>query len=100
MSCLHPVFNVIKLTATPSNPIPGCHASPPLPLPELIDSEEEFEVEQILNSRNFRRRLEYLVCWKGYGVEENQWIPACDAVNAPELIAEFYCCNPATLQQI
>ena len=99
MFCLHLVFNVIKLTAAPSDPIPGHCASPPLLL-ELIDGEEEFEVEQILNSRNFQRWLEYLVCWKGYGIEENQWIPACDAVNALELIAEFYRHNPAAPRQI
>jgi hypothetical protein len=52
MRCLHPVFNVIKLTLAPSNPIPSRHTPPPPP-PELIDSEEEYIVEEILESRMF-----------------------------------------------
>ena len=49
MSRLHPVFNVIKLLLTPSDPIPGRKASPP-PLPELVDGEEHYVVEWILDS--------------------------------------------------
>ena len=49
MSHLHPVFNVIKLLPTLSNPIPGWKASPP-PLPELVDREEHYVVEWILDS--------------------------------------------------
>ena len=49
MSRLHPVFNVIKLLPTPSDPIPGQKTSLP-PLPELVDGEEHYVVEQILDS--------------------------------------------------
>lgn len=35
MSRLHPVFNVVKLTPAPEDPIAGRHAPPP-PLPEII----------------------------------------------------------------
>ena len=49
MSHLHPVFNVIKLLLTPSDPIPGQKTSPPPP-PELVDREEHYVVEQILDS--------------------------------------------------
>jgi hypothetical protein len=52
MRCLHLVFNVIKLTLAPSDPIPGRHAPPPPPL-ELIDSEEEYIFKEILDSRMF-----------------------------------------------
>ena len=44
MSCLHPVFNVIKLLLTLSNPILGQKANPP-PLPEIVDGEEHYVVE-------------------------------------------------------
>ena len=50
MSQLHPVFPVIKLTSALEDPIPGRHASPPPP-PVLLDGEEHFEVEQVLDSR-------------------------------------------------
>jgi len=35
-------------------------------------------VEQILDSRVFRGKLKYLVYWKGYGIEEDEWRPAED----------------------
>ena len=50
MSRIHPVFNVVKLTQALEDPIPGrCPRSPPLP--EIIDGEEEWVVEEILDSR-------------------------------------------------
>ena len=59
MSRLHPVFNVVKLTPAPADPIPGRHPKPPPP-PELIDGEEEYEVEEILDSKMFRGRLRFV----------------------------------------
>ena len=52
MRQLHLVFNVVKLTHAPSDPILGRWPKPPPP-PEIIDDEEEHVVEQILNSRMF-----------------------------------------------
>ena len=49
MSHLHPVFNVINLLPTPSNPTLGQKANPPPP-PEIVDGEEHYVVEQILDS--------------------------------------------------
>ena len=50
MSCIHPVFNVIKLTPVLEDPIVGWRTMPS-PLPEIVDGEEEWVVEEILNSR-------------------------------------------------
>jgi len=72
MRRLHPVFNVIKLTPAPLDPIIGRHWIP-LPPPKLIDSKEEYIVEEILDSRMFWRKLQYLVKWEGYGIENNSW---------------------------
>ena len=44
----------------------------------IKDRVKEYEVECILDSRVFRNKLEYLVCWKGYGVEEDEWRPVKD----------------------
>jgi len=52
MRCLHPVFNVVKLSPAPNDPIVRRRRNPPPP-PELIDGEEEYVVEKILNSRMF-----------------------------------------------
>ena len=98
MSRLHPVLNVIKLLPTPSNPIPGQKASPPPP-PELVDGEEHYVVEWILDSRFMRGHLQFLMKWEGYGYEENSWVPEQD-VAAPDKLHEFYRIHPGALRWI
>jgi len=60
MRQLHPVFNAIKLSAAPEDPILGRKPQAPLP-PIVIDGEEEWEVEEILDSRWHWRRFQFLV---------------------------------------
>src|SRR6266700_8424645 len=43
----------------------------------------------------FRRRLQYLVKWEGYGTEGNTWEYAEHVNNAPERVVEFHQRNPA-----
>ena len=98
MSRLHPVFNVVKLTPAPDNPIIGHHPHPP-PLPEIIDGVEEWIIEEILDSQMINRKLRYLVKWEGFGIEHNSWEPASD-VHAPECVAEFHQKFPGAPQQV
>ena len=86
MSRLHPVFNIIKLTPTLDDLVPG--PLPP-PLPEIIDGEEEWVVEEILDSRMINHRLCYLVKWEGFGIEHNFW-ESSDNVHSPDLISDFH----------
>jgi len=44
--------------------------------------------------------LEYLVCWKGYGVEEDEWRPAKEVKGMKRLVAEFHHRNPEAPQYI
>lgn len=44
-----------------------------------------FNVEEIL-----RIRLEYLVMWKGYGPEDNSWVPVEHFNQCPELLQQFH----------
>jgi hypothetical protein len=60
MSRLHPVFNVIKLTPAPPDPIAG-HVPKPLTPPEIVDREEEWVVEEILDSKVINQKLLYLL---------------------------------------
>jgi hypothetical protein len=98
MRRLHPVFNVVKLLRAPVDPIPGRRSEPP-PDPEIIDGEPEYEVADILDSRRFRGKLQFLVSWKGYGYEENTWSDEKD-VHAPDLIREFYRKHPGAPRRI
>ena len=57
--------------------------------PDLIDGEEHYELEAVLDSRLRRGRLEYLVKWKGYGYEHNTWVPERDMA-AKDLVSKFH----------
>jgi hypothetical protein len=59
------------------------------PPPELIDGDEEFEVQGILNDRLFRRKRQYLVRWKGYAPAEDSWVDAKD-LHSPELLEDYH----------
>jgi hypothetical protein len=65
------------------------------PTPELIDGEEEYSIEKILDSRQFgrRRRLQYLVKWEGYPDLDNMWVNK-DDVFAEDKVQEFKDSNP------
>ncbi|CAJ0936069.1 unnamed protein product [Ranitomeya imitator] len=63
------------------------------PAPVLVEGELEYIVEKILDSRVSRRRLQYLVKWKGYAQEDNSWVFASD-VHAPDLVRAFHVAHP------
>ncbi|CAJ0954315.1 unnamed protein product [Ranitomeya imitator] len=63
------------------------------PAPVLVEGELEYEVEKIVDSRFSRRRLQYLVKWKGYGQEDNSWVVASD-VHAANLVRAFHLARP------
>jgi hypothetical protein len=57
--------------------------------PDLIDGEEEWEVERILDTRIRWRRPEWLVRWKGYGPADDEWLTQDMLANAQEKVREF-----------
>ena len=87
---IHDVFHVDLLTHYREMEFHGRnYARPP---PDLMGEEEQYEVEQVLDERNYGRwkKKQYLVKWKGYPDSDNQWLNAKDMDNAQELIAEFH----------
>ena len=98
MSRLHPVFPVVKLLTVPPDPIPGRQSCLPPDL-ILVDGEEEYEVEAVINSHMFRGQLQYLIQWKGYSYEHNSWEDAKD-VHSLKLVAEFYSTHPGAPRQV
>jgi len=95
---LHPVFNVVKLSTAPDNPIPG-RKPQALPPPIVVDGEPEWEVEEVLDSRWHRRRFQFLIKWKGFSREHNSW-EAASNIKAPDLITEYYQRHPAAPRHI
>ena len=58
-------------------------------------------MEEILNSRMFRRKLQYLVKWKGYGIEGNTCQEYSENLaHAPEKVTEFHTRNPGAPRRI
>ena len=66
----------------------------PEPPPIVVDEEDEYEVEAILNAKMIRRKFKYLVKWKGYPDSENSWEPLENIKNASEAIAKFHQKHP------
>ena len=89
---LHLVFPIVKLTLVAPDPILGHALEPPQPL-LLVEGNEEYKVEGILDSRMHYNRLEYLIKWKGYNAGHNSWAIYRD-VHAPDAIAEFHRQHP------
>ena len=63
-------------------------ANYPQPALELIDGEEEYEVERVIDKRTRGCTKEYLIKWKGYSEAENMWVKARN-ISAPEKVAEY-----------
>jgi len=55
----------------------------------IIEGEEEWEVEQILNKRKVREKDKYLVRWKGLTAESDTWEGRENLENAKEVIEKF-----------
>jgi len=58
--------------------------------PIKSDSEHEYEMEDILDSRIFNSQFQYFVHWHGYGVSECTWEPMKNLLNAMEKMHEFH----------
>jgi len=71
----------------------------PEPAPELIEGQPEWEVEEILNSRQYRCKLQYLIKWKGYLDAHNSWEPK-ENVTAPVLLAAYHEWNTAAIREL
>ena len=92
------MFPIVKLLPAADDPIPGRRAKP-LPPPVLVEGNEEFEVEKILNSHIRWCHLKYLVKWKGYDSGHNSWAAHYN-VHALDVIADFHHLNPRAPHQV
>src|SRR5258708_39165432 len=90
---IHDVFHASLLSPYHETNAHGPNYS--RPPPDLIEGEEEYEVERIINHRctGRARTLQYLVKWIGYLEVDNTWEPA-DQVHTPQLTNAYHQQHP------
>ena len=83
---MHPVINVSRICSYTSQVE---EQQKEVPQPVIIEGEEEWKVEKILNKRKVQGRDKYLVRWKGFTAEGDTWESRENLENAKELVEEF-----------
>ena len=83
---IHPVVNVSRIWHYVGQ-VEGQKKEQPAPV--IIEGEEEWKVEKILNKQWIKGKDRYLVCWKGFTVESDTWEGRENLENTKEAIKEF-----------
>lgn len=84
---IHPVFHSSNLKSAVENHDFIRPVSRPPPI--VLDHQDEYEVEKVLDSRIRRGKQEYLIKWVGYPNEDNTWEPEEHLKNAKEKLREY-----------
>ena len=85
---IHPIFHVSLLEVYKGSTI--SRRLQPLPLVVEIDNHNEYEVEEVLDLRRRRGKLQYLIHWRGFDINERTWKPVANLKNAPLEVQEFH----------
>ena len=67
----------------------GQHKNPASP-PTIINKEEKYEVEEVRKHRKLGRETQYLIHWKGYEDEHDQWIMESELPHAKDAIEDYW----------
>jgi hypothetical protein len=60
------------------------------PGPLEVEGEEEYEVEEIVDSERRPNGWYYRVKWKGYGPESNTWEPKANLEHAEDILKKYH----------
>ena len=97
---IHDVFHPSLLRKASSDPLPGQHNDPALPV--IVDDEEEWKVDDILDARKVGRgrgrKVQFRVKWKGYN-EDREWYDASRFEHLKDIVDDFYNRNPTKPRQ-
>jgi len=83
---IHPVVNVSRIRRYREQ-VQGQKKQ--LALLVIIEGEEEYEIEKVMNKRKKHSRWEYLVRWKGYMAKEDSWERKENLKNAKEAVEDY-----------
>ena len=86
---IHNVFNENLLTCCKESQFQGQHMNLALS-PTIINEEKEYKVEEVRKHRKQGRRTQYLIHWKGYGDEHDQWIAEMGLPHARQVIEDYW----------
>ena len=67
---------------------------------EIEEESGDYEVERIIDSRLQRGKLQYLIKWKNYPIEESTWEPEDHLEKAKSTITKFHRENPSAPRRI
>jgi len=87
---IHPVFHASLLEKATINQYSGRLTRPP---PILVNGQEEFLVNKILDSRRVDDKVQYLIDWEGYPPSERCWEDE-ENIHAPGKIKKFHMDHP------
>ena len=84
---IHNVFHPNLLRKKSIDPLTNQVNEPPPPV--IINNGEEWEVEDILDARSYRGKLQYRAKWVGWD-EDREWYDATGFSNSPEAVEDFH----------
>jgi len=86
---IHNIFNENLLTQCVKLKFQGQHKDP-APPPIIINEKEEYEIEEVRKHQKRGKGVQYLVYWKGYGDEHDQWIAETGFLYAKQVIEDYW----------
>jgi hypothetical protein len=84
---IHPVVNVSRIKKYVKQVHWQEAVAPP---PVVVHGEEEYVVDEVVDSRRRKGKLEYLVKWKGYTAEHDTWEPKENLDNAKAKVTAYH----------
>jgi len=86
---IHNTFNISLLEPYQDNRFPSQIKEPPPPI--QIEGEDEYELDQIIDSRLHYNKFQYRAKWKGHSPEHDKvWYPAENCNNAEHTVQRFH----------
>ena len=86
---IHDVFHVDRFRHYHPSPAALGPRAPARPPPEIIDGEEEYEAELILDDKIRNNRREYLIKWKDWPREDASWEPESNLEHCQDLLRQY-----------